>query len=261
MIDTVTDLTSLNEDTHYQLWQTQLLDEMGIGRWALQTSPVIQVNEAAWQQLLDNTVVQNPVSTEVDYSSQPSQDTFALANMPTQANITAKVESYHYHSKASGQNSPTEQLTSQPQDVQSPPQLTHIIAQRFAIQAIVFNDWVLLVDEAALSDARQLTLWQQLQSQLKVTAANFRFPLLDERQNFPTSSFAVMHNQQMAMAGFLGFLHKITQSHQLIHYRVGSLSQLPSSLDSQSIERLPYLQEMLENYQLKRQLWQTLMQV
>ena len=255
MIDTVTDLTSLNEDVHHQLWQSQLLDEMGIGRWALQASPVIQVEAQVWQQFLDTS---NPITTiQVAPSSiiQPTHYEQVLA--PNDQHLQTLSLDHEINAPITEKS-----VQSVEQDKHTAtPQAVEVIAQRFAIQAIVFNQWVLLVDETVLQhDAHQLRLWQQLQNQLKVSATNFRFPLLDEHQNFPQSSFALMQNAQIAWAGFAGFLHRLTQSHNLHNYQLGALSKLSACLDSQPIERLPYLTDMLQDYRQKRRLWQILNQ-
>ena len=117
------------------------------------------------------------------------------------------------------------------------------------------GEWTLVVDSHFLqTESRQQQLWQQIISGLKASVHFFNFPLLTDSQNLPKATVQLMSSYPMAVAGFSGFLYRINQGNP----KVGALTPLPDCLDEQPIQRLPYLLDMLDDYRLKRQLWQLL---
>ena len=117
------------------------------------------------------------------------------------------------------------------------------------------GEWTLVVDSHFLqTDSRQHQLWQQIISGLKASVHFFNFPLLTDSQHLPKATVQLMSSYPMAVAGFSGFLYRINQGNP----KVGALTPLPDCLDEQPIQRLPYLVDMLDDYRLKRQLWQLL---
>ena len=117
------------------------------------------------------------------------------------------------------------------------------------------GEWTLVVDSHFLqTDSRQQQLWQQIISGLKASVHFFNFPLLTDSQHLPKATVQLMSSYPMAVAGFSGFLYRINQGNP----KVGALTPLPDCLDEQPIQRLPYLVDMLDDYRLKRQLWQLL---
>ena len=117
------------------------------------------------------------------------------------------------------------------------------------------GEWTLVVDSRFLqTDSRQHQLWQQIIGGLKASPHFFNFPLLTDSQHLPKATVQLMSSYPMAVAGFSGFLYRINQGNP----KVGALTPLPDCLDEQPIQRLPYLVDMLDDYRLKRQLWQLL---
>lgn len=130
-----------------------------------------------------------------------------------------------------------------------------LLTASFDVQAIVVGEWTLVVDSHFLqTDSRQHQLWQQIISGLKASVHFFNFPLLTDSQHLPKATVQLMSSYPMAVAGFSGFLYRINQGNP----KVGALTPLPDCLDEQPIQRLPYLLDMLDDYRLKRQLWQLL---
>lgn len=130
-----------------------------------------------------------------------------------------------------------------------------LLTASFDVQAIVVGEWTLVVDSHFLqTDSRQQQLWQQIISGLKASVHFFNFPLLTDSQHLPKATVQLMSSYPMAVAGFSGFLYRINQGNP----KVGALTPLPDCLDEQPIQRLPYLVDMLDDYRLKRQLWQLL---
>ena len=130
-----------------------------------------------------------------------------------------------------------------------------LLTASFDVQAIVVGEWTLVVDSHFLqTDSRQHQLWQQIISGLKASVHFFNFPLLTDSQHLPKATVQLMSSYPMAVAGFSGFLYRINQGNP----KVGALTPLPDCLDEQPIQRLPYLVDMLDDYRLKRQLWQLL---
>lgn len=225
----------------YQLWQNQLLAEMGIERWTSQSAPVIAISESDWQQFSHH----QPV--DIALTTSPVIDNDAL---PSRIDNLAQPVEFEQDIIDSQQtpNNPNHLIVD----------IHHEVVTGFVIQVMVFNQWVLLADEQYLqADSRQAKLWDNLQRHLKTPIHYCRFPLCDEK--LPHASFAAMHNSQIALASFAGFLHRLTyQLSGVLEYQLASLTPLPACLDSQPVERLPYLSEMVADYRFKRQLWQML---
>ena len=113
----------------------------------------------------------------------------------------------------------------------------------FTLQGIRYNDWVLLVDSAALSSQSQ-KLWQNMQVGLSSTCESLAFPFCK-----------TMSTLDMANASLAGFVFKLGGSE---HIRVAALTDLPEGLDHEQMVRAPLLDEMLAEPAQKRQLWQLL---
>lgn len=266
MTKTVADLQTLDDEIHYQLWQSELLAEMGISRWVSQSAPVMTLSPSHWQAIEQESLERLDRATDGALVDVSSSSTAFLAPVLAPAEDAVTEESQLLDIRPSVTS---DYLTNDVYEVAEPtnfeqsptPSITNTIIERFTVQVLVYGQWVLIVDEKQLqSDPRQAQLWQQLQTQLKASIHYFRFPLLEleERDSMPTATLAIMHNRQMALAGFAGFLYRVAQTHRLQTYKMGNVSELSDCLDSQPIERLPYLSEMMTDYRLKRQLWQIL---
>ena len=286
---TVSDLTL--DEQQYDAWQSEILAQMGVTRWVRQDCPV-----KTFANLEDFEVVSSYQAVEtlaaMPQQLQPAQtgltselapiDTTPDFNHPVIADDAvggvaelppASLANFHPHDVALPNHSSLLHDSSLPHDspLKSDPapnndgysderfnneQLSdELLTASFNVQAIVVGDWTLVVDSHFLqTDSRQQQLWQQIISGLKASVHFFNFPLLTDSQHLPKATVQLMSSYPMAVAGFSGFLYRINQGNP----KVGALTPLPDCLDEQPIQRLPYLLDMLDDYRLKRQLWQLL---
>ena len=291
---TVPDLTL--DEQQYDAWQSEILAQMGITRWVRQDCPVktfanvedfevVSSYQAACalavmpQQLqpAQTRLTSNlaPIDTTTDFNHPVIADDVvdSAVELPP-----ANLADFHSHDVALPNDSSLLHDSSLPNHspLKSDPapnsdrysdgghsdelfnneQLNdELLTASFDVQAIVVGEWTLVVDSHFLqTDSRQHQLWQQIISGLKASVHFFNFPLLTDSQHLPKATVQLMSSYPMAVAGFSGFLYRINQGNP----KVGALTPLPDCLDEQPIQRLPYLLDMLDDYRLKRQLWQLL---
>lgn len=279
---TVPDLTL--DEQQYDAWQSEILAQMGVTRWVRQDCPVktfanledfevvssyqaVETLAAMPQQLQPAqtglTSELAPIATTPDFNNPVIADDAvgSVAELPP-----ASLADFHPHDVALPHHSP---LKSDPppnsdrysdgghsDELFNNEQLNdELLTASFDLQAIVVGEWTLVVDSHFLqTDSRQQQLWQQIISGFKASVHFFNFPLLTDSQHLPKATVQLMSSYPMAVAGFSGFLYRINQGNP----KVGALTPLPDCLDEQPIQRLPYLVDMLDDYRLKRQLWQLL---
>ena len=279
---TVPDLTL--DEQQYDAWQSEILAQMGITRWVRQDCPVktfanledfevvssyqaVETLAAMPQQLppaqTGSTSELAPIDTTPDFNHPVIADDAvgSVAELPL-----ASLADFHPHDIPLPNHSPLKSDLAPNNDRYSDAgdsdewfnneQLNdELLTASFDVQAIVVGEWTLVVDSHFLqTDSRQQQLWQQIISGLKASVHFFNFPLLTDSQHLPKATVQLMSSYPMAVAGFSGFLYRINQGNP----KVGALTPLPDCLDEQPIQRLPYLLDMLDDYRLKRQLWQLL---
>ena len=267
---TAPDLTLDEQQYHtLEIWQSEILAQMGVTRWVRQDCPVktfanledfevVSSYQAACalaampQQLqpaqTGSTSELAPIDTTPDFNHPVIADDAVggVAELPS-----ASLADFQTHDLLLPHHSP---LKSDP--APNNEQLSDkLLTASFDVQAIVVGEWTLVVDSHFLqTDSRQHQLWQQIISGFKTSVHFFNFPLLTDSQHLPKATVQLMSSYPMAVAGFSGFLYRINQGNP----KVGALTPLPDCLDEQPIQRLPYLLDMLDDYRLKRQLWQLL---
>lgn len=279
---TVPDLTC--DEQQYDAWQSEILAQMGITRWVRQDCPVktfanledfevvssyqaVETLAAMPQQLppaqTGLTSELAPIDTTPDFNHPVIADdaVHSVAELPL-----ASLADFHPHDIPLPNHSPLKSDLAPNNDRYSNPGQSdelfnneqindELLTASFDVQAIVVGEWTLVVDSHFLqTDSRQHQLWQQIISGLKASVHFFNFPLLTDSQHLPKATVQLMSSYPMAVAGFSGFLYRINQGNS----KVGALTPLPDCLDEQPIQRLPYLLDMLDDYRLKRQLWQLL---
>ena len=291
---TVPDLTL--DEQQYDAWQSEILAQMGITRWVRQDCPVktfanLEDFEVVSSYQAVETLAAMPQQLQPAQTGLTSElapiDTTPDINHPVIADDAvdsavelppASLANFHPHDVALPNHSSLLHDSSLPHDspLKSDPapnndgysdaghsderfnneQLNdELLTASFDVQAIVVGEWTLVVDSHFLqTDSRQQQLWQQIISGLKASVHFFNFPLLTDSQHLPKATVQLMSSYPMAVAGFSGFLYRINQGNP----KVGALTPLPDCLDEQPIQRLPYLLDMLDDYRLKRQLWQLL---
>lgn len=290
----MTDLTL--DEQQYDAWQSEILAQMGITRWVRQDCPVktfanledfeVVTGYQAVETLAAMPQQLPPAQTGLTSELAPIEKTPDI-NHPVIADDAvdsavelppASLANFHPHDVALPNHSSLLHDSSLPHDspLKSDPapnndgysdaghsderfnneQLNdELLTASFDVQAIVVGEWTLVVDSHFLqTDSRQQQLWQQIISGLKASVHFFNFPLLTDSQHLPKATVQLMSSYPMAVAGFSGFLYRINQGNP----KVGALTPLPDCLDEQPIQRLPYLLDMLDDYRLKRQLWQLL---
>ena len=279
---TVPDLTL--DEQQYHAWQSEILAQMGVTRWVRQDCPVKTFANledfevvssyqaacalAAMPQQLQPTQTGltsnfSPIATTPDFNHPVIADDAVggVAELPS-----ASLADFQTHDLLLPHHSPLKSDPAPNSDRYSDgghsdelfnnEQINdELLTASFDVQAIVVGEWTLVVDSHFLqTDSRQQQLWQQIISGLKASVHFFNFPLLTDSQHLPKATVQLMSSYPMAVAGFSGFLYRINQGNP----KVGALTPLPDCLDEQPIQRLPYLLDMLDDYRLKRQLWQLL---
>lgn len=285
---TVPDLTL--DEQQYHAWQSEILAQMGVTRWVRQDCPVktfanledfevvssyqaVETLAAMPHQLqpaqtgltsnfspIDTTPdINHPVIADDAVDSAVELPPASLANFQTHDLPLPNYSSLPHDSPFKSDPAPNSDRYSdaaQSDELFNNEQLSdELLTASFDVQAIVVGEWTLVVDSHFLqTDSRQHQLWQQIISGLKASVHFFNFPLLTDSQHLPKATVQLMSSYPMAVAGFSGFLYRINQGNS----KVGVLTPLPDCLDEQPIQRLPYLLDMLDDYRLKRQLWQLL---
>ena len=282
---TVPDFTLDEQQYHtLEIWQSEILAQMGVTRWVRQDCPVKTFANledfevvssyqaacalAAMPQQLQPTQTGltsnfSPIATTPDFNHPVIADDAVggVAELPS-----ASLADFQTHDLLLPHHSPLKSDPAPNSDRYSDgghsdelfnnEQINdELLTASFDVQAIVVGEWTLVVDSHFLqTDSRQQQLWQQIISGLKASVHFFNFPLLTDSQHLPKATVQLMSSYPMAVAGFSGFLYRINQGNP----KVGALTPLPDCLDEQPIQRLPYLLDMLDDYRLKRQLWQLL---
>lgn len=285
---TVPDLTL--DEQQYDAWQSEILAQMGVTRWVRQDCPVktfdnvedfevvssyqaVKTLAAMPQQLqpaqtgltseiapIDTTPdINHPVIADDAVGSVAELPPVSLVDFHTHDVPLPNDSSLPHYSPLKSDPAPNSDRYSdagQSDERFNNEQLNdELLTASFDVQAIVVGEWTLVVDSHFLqTDSRQHQLWQQIISGLKASVHFFNFPLLTDSQHLPKATVKLMSSYPMAVAGFSGFLYRINQGNP----KVGALTPLPDCLDEQPIQRLPYLLDMLDDYRLKRQLWQLL---
>ena len=279
---TVPDLTL--DEQQYDAWQSEILAQMGVTRWVRQDCPVktfanledfevvssyqaVETLAAMPQQLqsaqtgLTSELAPIDTTPDINHPVIADDSVHSVAELPS-----ASLANFHPHDVALPHHSPLKSDPAPNSDRYSDgghsdelfnnEQLNdELLTASFDVQAIVGGEWTLVVDSHFLqTDSRQQQLWQQIISGLKASVHFFNFPLLTDSQHLPKATVQLMSSYPMAVAGFSGFLYRINQGNP----KVGALTPLPDCLAEQPIQRLPYLVDMLDDYRLKRQLWQLL---
>lgn len=294
---TVPDLTLDEQQYHtLEIWQSEILAQMGITRWVRQDCPVKTFDNVEDFEVVSSYQAACALAA-MPQQLQPAQTglTSNLAPIETTPDINhpviaddavdsavelppANLADFRPHDVALPNDSSLPHDLSLPNhspfksdpapnndghtnnghsdDGHSDEQLNdELLTASFDVQAIVVGEWTLVVDSHFLqTDSRQHQLWQQIISGLKASVHFFNFPLLTDSQHLPKATVQLMSSYPMAVAGFSGFLYRINQGNP----KVGALTPLPDCLAEQPIQRLPYLVDMLDDYRLKRQLWQLL---
>lgn len=114
----------------------------------------------------------------------------------------------------------------------------------FEIVGFYFKGWVLIADAQLLQDEQQLALWENIANALSSTPQVLKFPICTG-----------ISDKEAASASVAGFIFFLAKTHEV---KVAALTPLPQGIDYPKLRDMPHLLQMLEDSDLKRQLWQTL---
>ena len=122
---------------------------------------------------------------------------------------------------------------------------------RFSLEARVIGEWVVLVSVQALSHPDRRALWQNLIQAFSAGAAATSNEV--SRLDWPLADGARWQHNVGAQAALLGFLTRFGRER-----RIGLMGELPDTVLPEHLERLPSLDELLQEPLKKRTLWRLL---
>ncbi len=122
---------------------------------------------------------------------------------------------------------------------------------RFSLEARVIGEWVVLISVQALSHPDRRALWQNLIQAFSAGAASTNNDV--SRLDWPLAEGARWQHNVGAQAALLGFLTRFGGAR-----RIGLMGELPDTVLPEHVERLPSLDEMLQEPLKKRSLWRLL---
>lgn len=122
---------------------------------------------------------------------------------------------------------------------------------RFSLEARVIGEWVVLISVQALSHPDRRALWQSLIQAFSAGAAATSNEV--SRLDWPLADGARWQHNVGAQAALLGFLTRFGRDR-----RIGLMGELPDTVLPEHLERLPSLDELLQEPLKKRTLWRLL---
>lgn len=120
---------------------------------------------------------------------------------------------------------------------------------RFSLEARVIGNWVVLVSVQALNHPDRNAMWKNLNQAFVSDATAHEGGRLD----WPLSEGARWQHNEGAQAALMGFLSRFGSER-----RIGLMGELPDSVIPERLERLPSLDELLQEPLKKRTLWRLL---
>ncbi|WP_394261893.1 hypothetical protein [Moraxella boevrei] len=233
----------------YQYWQNQLLAEMGIDRWALQTAEVIEIGLDELAESLMPFFQNNELQNK-PFQKQTHQNNEIQANLPNTIKNIANENRFERFEPLDNEQRSGQTVENNPSAVI----VTANVVSSFALQMAVFEEWVLMVDMAVISRHEpQHKLWQSLITTLGLTPKDFYFPLIS--QDFDNE----MCTDVIALATFAGTVNAIYPNPEQ-KPKLLSLTALPSLFANTSFDANYHLATMLNDFQQKRKFWQTIQQ-
>lgn len=237
--------------------QRSILAGMGISLWVprlARTRTVAPASSGIWR---DHTGLSQTVSSQVQVTAPVTPVAIvkpaALAHpVQTEANIQPAVQpALVPHPPANppvvaGPSSTTALVPAVDSPVSTEAQQAQSLV-RFSVQAVELKHWILLIDEQSLQHAAARQLWNNI-------CAAFANPE-PVRFNWPLADGMRWQHPQGAKAALNGFLFRMGMDK-----RIGLMGQLQDDIAPDRIERLPTLEELLEQPLKKRSLWSLLKQ-
>lgn len=239
----------------YDVRQRSILAGLGISVWIprlLATRKSQHIAAAIWR---DQTGLDQPVLSLPQFDPLPAIATASTVEKPTV--LLAAAPSLVPQAKPEQSAKARDVPPSKPVAPIARPVLADLIEPseplsgqvllRFSIQAVEVNHWILLVDEQTLQNPAAKQLWSSICSAFgKPEQIRFSWPLADGlRWQHPLGAKAALN----------GFLFRLGMDK-----RIGLMGHLQDDVVPDRIERLPTLQELIEQPLKKRSLWLLLKQ-
>ena len=120
---------------------------------------------------------------------------------------------------------------------------------RFSLEARMIGNWVILVSVQALNHPDRNALWKNLNQALVSDESTLEGGRLD----WPLAEGARWQHNDGAQAALMGFLSRFGSER-----RIGLMGELPDAVIPERLERLPSLDELLQEPLKKRTLWRLL---
>ncbi|GAC1378310.1 MAG: hypothetical protein NVS3B3_20420 [Aquirhabdus sp.] len=120
---------------------------------------------------------------------------------------------------------------------------------RFSLEARVIGNWVVLVSVQALNHPDRNAMWKNLNQAFASDKNTHEVGRLD----WPLAEGARWQHNDGAQAALMGFLNRFGSER-----RIGLMGELPDSVIPERLERLPSLDELLQEPLKKRTLWRLL---
>lgn len=237
-----------------------VLAALGIPLWAarrepIQTIPAVSVWSRQEEQSIytESDVVQPIVNSTVNLSIEENSSSSSL--------IVNEPKTIHPQVDVISNQKTAELIINKPQldikPIRQPFEQTIVASEtvhvvqvlRFSLEARVIGHWVVLVSVQALNHPDRNALWKNL-NQALVSGDNVNE---SGRLDWPLAEGVRWQHNDGAQAALMGFLSRFGSER-----RIGLMGELPDTVIPERLERLPSLDELLQEPLKKRTLWRLL---
>jgi len=242
-----------------------VLAALGIPLWAVRGEPVQTVPKVSiWGQQdvhtpqVETVEVIQPIVNKINIndekpSSAKDQPTSNVVVSETKSVVSQvsvisseKLE-FNNNAKVQLENKPIRQPFTQTIVASEAVHVVQVV--RFSLEARVIGNWVVLVSVQALNHPDRNALWKNL-NQALVSGDNINQV---GRLDWPLAEGSRWQHNDGAQAALMGFLSRFGSER-----RIGLMGELPDHVIPERLERLPSLDELLQEPLKKRTLWRLL---
>lgn len=244
---------------HQQARTRAVLAALGIPLWAVRGEPVQNTTAVSVWGIEDEStlvarqdqIIHAHVVEETSITLAKSQAVVVQAEPKTVqvlAEVTASNAALNFPVKTiQPEHKPTRQPFTQPVVAS---EAVHVIqVLRFSLEARVIGNWVVLVSVQALNHPERNALWKNLNQALVSSDHVNEVGRLD----WPLAEGSRWQHNDGAQAALMGFLSRFGSER-----RIGLMGELPDHVIPERLERLPSLDELLQEPLKKRTLWRLL---
>ncbi len=244
---------------HQQARTRAVLAALGIPLWVARREPVQSMPAVSvWNRQEEHSItpqvemIQDTAKTEVVSSPivESSSTVIQIASQSIQSQvavISPRVPTDLIVHKTSLENKPVRQPFAQTIVASETVHVVQVL--RFSLEARVIGNWVVLVSVQALNHPDRNAMWKNL-NQAFVSDENAHE---GGRLDWPLAEGARWQHNDGAQAALMGFLSRFGSDR-----RIGLMGELPDTVIPERLERLPSLDELLQEPLKKRTLWRLL---